>query len=112
MTAFFFRWSASVMVVGLLSLPVSGCVVPGGEYGFGPTFGVGYYEPSGVAYGGWGGGYDVGPVRAGQVHEYRGGGRPAPQAYHAAPASRPIPSIPSRVRPEGSPPHGHGGPAH
>lgn len=108
MTALFFRRSITVMVAGLFSLLVSGCVVPGGEYG--PGFNLGYYQPSGITYGGWGSGYDVGPVRGGQVYGYPRGGRAAPYAYRAAPASRPIPSIPSRGRPRGGLPGGRSGP--
>lgn len=84
------RWSATVLVVGLFSLLASGCVVPGGGYGYHENvgFGVGYYEPAGVRYGGWSNGYAVGPVRGGQSYEQHGGhGPPAPP--------RSIPSIPS-----------------
>lgn len=71
MNGILLRWPVPVMVAGLLSLLVVGCVVAGGGYDQG--YGLGYYEPSGVAYGGWGGGYHVGPVRGGGG-EFRGGG--------------------------------------
>lgn len=85
------HWPVAVLVVGLFSLLLSGCVVPGGGYGYhGSTaFGVDYYEPAGVRYGGWTSGYAVGPVRGGQGYEQHWS--------HGAPAvARPIPSIPSR----------------
>ncbi len=84
------RWSATVLVVGLFSLLTSGCVVPGGGYGYNENvgYGLGYYEPVGVRYGGWGGGYNVGPVRGGVGYEQHGG--------RGAPAPHVIPSIPSR----------------
>jgi hypothetical protein len=53
----------------------------------------GYYEPYGYEYGGWGGGYRVGPGWGG----YQRGGHPS-GGYRAAPASRRTPSIPSRPR--------------
>jgi hypothetical protein len=47
----------------------------GGGYGYaGDDFGVGYYEPYGGYYGGWGGAYRVGPFRGGD----HGGGRGFP----------------------------------
>jgi hypothetical protein len=54
----------------------------------------GYYEPYGYDYGGWGGGYRVGPGWGGD----RRGGRPPPGHYRPAPASRPTPSIPRGSR--------------
>jgi hypothetical protein len=109
------RWLVTVIVVGLFSLLTAGCVVPGGEYGYGrgAGYGVGYYEPYGVTYGSWGTGYDVGPARGGTAHRYHGGGA-AQHGFQAAPASRPMPSIPSRRRGGGgsrsreSGPHAHG----
>ncbi len=108
MTARVFRWSAILMIAGLVPLAMSGCVVPGGGYGYGPGFGLGYYEPAGVAYGGWGPGYNVGPVRAGQGTPYQGGQHPPPRGYQPPPASRPIPSIPSHAPPGGVRPQGQG----
>jgi hypothetical protein len=102
-----FRWPFTLVIIGLFLLPMlmSGCVVPGGEYG---GYDLGYYEPSGINYGGWGVGYDVGPARGGEVHRYYGGA--AQHTYRPAPASHPIPSIPSRVRPSASTHAAHGGP--
>jgi hypothetical protein len=68
----------------------------------------GYYEPYGYDYGGWGGGYLVGPGRCcdhrdehrDEHHDdHRGGGRVghAP-AYRPAPAGRSAPSLPGRSR--------------
>jgi hypothetical protein len=68
----------------------------------------GYYEPYGYDYGGWGGGYLVGPGRCCDHREdhredhrddHRGGGRVghAP-AYRPAPAGRSAPSLPGRSR--------------
>jgi len=78
-------------------LMASACVVADGGYGYGPDVGVtyvgGYYEPYGYEYGGWGGGYRVGPSRGGAPRR-DSGSRP----YRAAPASRHTPSIPSRSR--------------
>ena len=120
------RWPMTIMVVGLFLLVVAGCVVPGSGYGYdqGTGIGLGYYEPAGVDYSGWGGGYYVGPVRGGGAYGGRGGGEAygggrgggaphayqavggrgsggAPHAYQAAPASRPVPSIPSGGRSSG-----------
>ena len=82
---------------------LSGCVIGGGGYYGDGGIGVGYYEPYGVEYGGWGHGYQVAPFRGGDDHhrdgDYRstgGGGQVPARAYKAAPASRPIPSIPSK----------------
>jgi hypothetical protein len=88
------RVSAIIVVVGLIAALGLGCAVTGGGYGY---EGPGYYEPSGVAYGGWGPGYFVGPVRGDHPQGGRGD-RPPPHAYRPAPASRPMPSIPSRPR--------------
>ncbi|HWA79683.1 MAG TPA: hypothetical protein VG848_05155 [Acetobacteraceae bacterium] len=115
MNAIFFRWPFTLMTIGLFALLMlmAGCVVPGGGYGYD----LGYYEPAGINYGGWSTGYDVGPVWGRDVHGYYGGGHPPPRAYRPAPASHPVPSIPSRAPRPGTPAaqtHGgpHGGPAH
>ncbi len=102
-------WSAVALVLGLFAVLSPGCAVSAGAYGY--DEGPGYYEASGVAYGSWGPGYRVGPVReddhrGGPVREgdHRGG---APQVEHGArpgPAPRPVPSIPSGPRSGG----GHG----
>lgn len=104
------RLPATVIIAGLFSLLTASCVVPGGGFGYGPStgFGLGYYEPTGVNYGGWGGGYYVGPVHGGPVYGYHGGGGAQPHAFRAAPASRPVPSIPSHARGGGSPSRGSG----
>jgi hypothetical protein len=71
------------------------CAVDG--VGVDTTVGVGYvggyYEPYGYEYGGWGGGYRVGPGRGGD----RRGDHPS-HSYRPAPTSRPTPSIPGRPR--------------
>jgi hypothetical protein len=71
------------------------CAVDG--VGVDTTVGVGYvggyYEPYGYEYGGWGGGYRVGPGRGGD----RRGDHPS-HSYRPAPASRPTPSIPRESR--------------
>jgi hypothetical protein len=97
-TGIVLRWPMPAMVAGLFSLLAAGCVVPGGGYDEG--FGPGYYEPYGVEYGGWGGGYRVGPVR-GDGGAFRGRGDRG--GGHFAP------SIPSRGRSGGG---GHGGGGH
>jgi hypothetical protein len=94
------RWSVVALVVGLFAALASGCVVTGGGYGYdgGVGIGVDYYEPYGGDYGGWGPGYRVGPSRDGNHRVDRGGGNPLPHAYRPSPASRSVPSIPSRSR--------------
>jgi hypothetical protein len=79
---------------------IAGCVV-GGGYDGGATVGydVGFYEPFGYDYGGWGPGYGVGLPRRG----YDRGGRPdvhsAPHpSYRPAAPSRSMPSLPSHSR--------------
>jgi hypothetical protein len=102
-----FRGAATAAVVAVAVALSSGCVVTDGGYGYGGApYGVGYYEPAGIAYGGWGPGYDVAPFRRGYPLRY--GGHPPPHAYRAAPASRAMPSIPTGARPGG----GHGGGGH
>ena len=98
------RWSAIALVLGLFTVLSSGCVVPGDGYGYNGDVGVGvdYYEPFGAIYGGWGPGYYVGPYRDGGHGAYRGGGRPSGHTYRPAPASHPMPSIPSGSRSGGS----------
>jgi hypothetical protein len=81
--------------MGLLSLLAFGCAVPGGYYGGGGSY-LGYYEPYGFSYGGWGAGYDVGPWRAGGFpHRREFAGH---YAFRPAPAGRAMPSIPSHAR--------------
>jgi len=98
------RTAIALVISGCAALP-SACVAPGGGYGYdnGVDVGVGYYEPYGVDYGGWGSGYEVGPYRdGGHRDDGRGRGGSAPHGYRSAPASRPMPSIPSRSRSGGS----------
>jgi hypothetical protein len=90
---------------GLMAL--SACAVTGVGVDYdGPEYVGGFYEPYGYDYGGWGGGYRVGPPRGGERgpggdHGPRGdhgpgggGGRP----YRSAPAGHGMPSIPGRAR--------------
>jgi hypothetical protein len=93
------RWLAAGLGAVLLTL-LNACAVTGvgvdGSVGVG--YDAGYYEPYGYEYGGWGGGYRVGPGRGGdrRGHDWRGGG--PPRSYRPAPASRPTPSIPNHPR--------------
>ncbi|MGA2707162.1 MAG: hypothetical protein ACLQJ0_17250 [Steroidobacteraceae bacterium] len=82
---------------GLMFAAVLGACVGGVGYSgdVGVGYSPGYIEPFGYDYGGWGGGYRVGPGRGGDH-------RAAPSAshsYRSAPQSRSVPSIP----------HGSGG---
>jgi hypothetical protein len=98
------RWPLAIAGAGaaLLLLLVSGCAVPGGYEG---TY-LGYYEPYGFSYGGWGTGYDVGPWRAGGFPHGHGGEVAQQHAFRPAPAGHAMPSIPSHARPAGGAPHG------
>jgi hypothetical protein len=87
------RRPLAVAGAGLLLLLAFGCAVPGGYEG---TY-VGYYEPSGFSYGGWGAGYDVGPWHAGGFPH--GAAFAGHQAFRPAPAGHAMPSIPSHARP-------------
>jgi hypothetical protein len=99
------KWSA----LGLGMLVAGACTVTGVGMGYedgGPEYVGGFYEPYGYDYGGWGRGYRVGPPRGGErgPGPDHGGGRdhgPGPGAghpYRAAPAGRPMPSMPGRSR--------------
>jgi hypothetical protein len=90
------RWLSATLVIGLFASLSSGCIATGGGYGYDGNVGVGldYYEPAGVMYGGWGGGYRVAPFRGGDHRAAPSGGH----AYRSAPASRSAPSIPSGSR--------------
>jgi hypothetical protein len=91
--------AASALGIVLLTF-LSACVVPGGGYeGSVGVYGVSYYEPAGHEYGGWAPGYHVGPPRGGDPHPDRGRDQASARAYRPAPASRPVPSIPTRSRP-------------
>ncbi len=94
------RWPAITFVIGLFTVFLPGCVVSGDGYGYdgGVGIGVDYYEPYGDAYGGWGPGYRVGPYRGGEQRLDRGGGHQLQHAYHSAPVSHSMPSIPSHSR--------------
>jgi hypothetical protein len=88
------RWMAAALGAVAVTL-LYACAVDG--VGVDTTVGVGYvggyYEPYGYDYGGWGGGYRVGPGRGGD----RRGDHPS-HSYRPAPASRPTPSIPHGSR--------------
>jgi hypothetical protein len=104
-------------LVALLTV-IGGCVATGyggdgyydgGAVGYG---GVDVYEGPGYDYGGWGWGrgYRVGPPPHGgfdRGHPGRGG--PPQRAYHPAPPSHAMPSIPSGARGHGGPGGGHPG---
>jgi len=87
------RWKLGTLGIFMLA-GVYACVATGVGYdgGVGVGYVGGYYEPYGYDYGGWGGGYLVGPGGHGER------GRPASHPYRAAPAGRGSPSIPSRSR--------------
>ncbi len=91
------RGSSLAAAVGFCVALWTGCTATVGGFSPGPSvgvdLGVDYYEPYGAYYG-WGPGYRVGPYRGGS--DYHGGG-PAGHAYRSAPASRSMPSIPSRA---------------
>jgi hypothetical protein len=84
---------------GLVTVLLVGCAVGvEGGYGGDVGYGVDYYEPYGGLYGGWGTGFLVAPFRGGgERREDRGGGG-RDHAFRSAPASHPVPSIPSRGR--------------
>src|SRR5471032_2591554 len=97
------RWRLALLICAF-PLLVSACVAYGGpatQYQVGVEAGPDYYEPFGFDYGGWGGGYRVGPYRGGGRGGERGGGGHADHAFRAAPSSRPVPSIPSGARSRG-----------
>jgi hypothetical protein len=92
------RWQAATFAIGLVASLSSGCVVGGGGYGYDGNVGVGlgYYEPAGVEYGGWGRGYRVAPFRGGEDRSDRRDSHA--HVYRSAPATHSRPSIPSRSR--------------
>ena len=96
----FLRWSATAVLAGLFIVLSPGCVV-GGEYGYEGNVGIGlgYYEPYGIDYGGWGPGYHVAPSRGNDRSRDRGAGQQRPPTYRPAPGSHTVPTIPSRPRP-------------
>jgi hypothetical protein len=93
--------SVRLLVIGpAVAIAVAtGCVASvggGGRYddSVDVSYGVGFYEPYGYDYGGWGPGYRVGPSRGGENRRDRAG-----RAYHAPQPSRRTPSIPTHSRP-------------
>jgi len=119
MNTLLLRRSAISFVIGMLTIlssnyavadeiyiDASSCSAAGGIYEDGICIGLNYYEPYGTVYGGWGPGYYVGPYRNGgnrrNDNRYRRsgheGGHSSEHAYRSAPASRPMPSIPSHSR--------------
>ena len=106
-------------LMGSVTLAIfSSCAVTGvgvdGSVGVDYGYPGAYYEPYGYDYGGWGGGYWVGPSRGGHRDDHgdgrrdvggrdaggrdaggRGGHAPA---YRPAPRGRSAPSIPGRSR--------------
>ena len=118
MTTLFLRRAAFTLAAVTWAFLASGCILsdggPGYGYDGGGAVGVGYYEDYGVDYGGWGPGYQVAPFRGDDHrhdggehrpdggHRPEGGGRPGGHSYHPAPASRSMPSLPSRGNPGGS----------
>ncbi len=97
------RWSIRAVLVPLF-VAVAGCVVGGGYDGdVGVGYGVGFYEPGGYDYGGWGPGYAVGPPRPGFDRDHDHGGRPDAHAaphpsYRPAAPTRSVPSVPTHPR--------------
>jgi hypothetical protein len=69
--------SCKIGTLGLSAMVTLGACVVGG---YGGDVGVGYvggvYDPGGYEYGGWGGGYRVGPPRGGE-RDSRGRGAPS-----------------------------------
>jgi len=103
--------SAPLLLSCLFAVLASGCVGPAGGGYETAGYGTYYEQPYGAYYGGWSPGYYVAPpVVVERVHDDRFHGRPgpSPRAFHAPPASHPIPSIPSQ--PRGGPPHPGGHP--
>lgn len=97
MNTLLLRWTSLAFVVGTLTVFSAGCVVSGGYgYDYGGGYGVPYYEPYGVYYGGWGPAYQVAPFRGVDHRLGDRRGRESAHAYRSAPASRAMPSLPSR----------------
>lgn len=94
------------------AMAVSACVGYGygGSVGYaGPAYDGGFYEPYGYDYGGWGGGYRVGPPR-GDWHGRGGDGHGPGGGDHGHGGG--APSIPHGPRGGGGPAGGHGGGGH
>jgi hypothetical protein len=100
-TTLFLRRAAFALVAGGVMIVPTACVAPGPAGGYDNSVGLGvdYYAPYyGGDYGGWDTGYLVGPYH----HHHRGGdhdrGEARAHSYRSAPASHPVPSIPSGSR--------------
>lgn len=109
-------WFARMALLAAVSAcALAACTVTGVGVGYdgGDDYVGGFYEPYGYDYGGWGGGYGVGPRwgyrgRDGHGGDGRGGEHgPGPshgqgagggRPYHAAPPARGMPSIPHGPR--------------
>ena len=92
----------AMVLTALYACAVTGVDVDGSV---GVGYVGGYYEPYGYDYGGWGGGYRVGPGRCCDHRDdhrdhpvARGGRAGRAPAYRPAPAGRSAPSIPGRSR--------------
>lgn len=109
MSNFFSRLSMATCLIGLSAVALAGCAVPAGGYDYGAGLGVGYYQPYGYDYGGWGSGYAVGPYRAGGRGFAGGGGFHGQHAFRGAPAGRGVPSLPHGRGGGGRGGGGHGG---
>ncbi len=92
MNAMSAAWKTGALAFLVLAI-LAGCAVEGVGYGgdVGVSYAGDFYEPFGYEYGGWGGGYRVGPPRGHRDDHGGAGGRRAP-------------SIPSAPRGGG---HGH-----
>jgi hypothetical protein len=87
-------------LIGVVLAALAGCVAGGGyDGGVNVGYGVGFYEPYGYDYGGWGPGYRVGPPGRGFNRSGRPNFHAAPHpSYRPAPASRSMPSLPTHSR--------------
>jgi hypothetical protein len=110
------RRPLTALAIGLFAVLPAGCVAGGYGYGYdaAPAYGLDYYGGSSYVanYGGWRSGYQVAPYHTGGYQPvYNRGAAPAAHAYRSAPASRPMPSIPtaSRGPAGGHPSGGHAG---
>ncbi len=101
MNTILLRRTAHAFAIGLVTVLSVGCIATGDGYGYdnGAQIGIGlgYYEPYGSYYGGWGPGYHVGPPHGDHFPADRGG-HPVLHAYKPAPGDHKPPSLPSRHR--------------
>jgi hypothetical protein len=90
----------SALTLGLFVALAIGCVVRDGGYGgLDVVGGPDYYEPYGADYGGWGPGYQVGPVRGDDHRHGTSEGRASSAHTFRVPSgSRSAPSIPGGSR--------------